>query len=324
MPIFDQGYQHWHGKLSGQATRWLAVARRGARIQLRNRRVKFTVLGALVPGLVLAGAMVVWGLFEQKSSLLTPLMALMQELPDEIKAGPKHYRAPAWALAFTTFFDVQTFFAMLLVLFVGQDLISQDLRFNAMPLYFSRPVRRFDYFLGKFGVIGIYVAAVAILPFVLAYFLGLCFSFDLAVLRDTGRLFAAGIGYGALIALSTGALMLAFSSLSRNSRYVGAIWVGLWLVGGIMADVLTETVGSRWAPLVSYTGNLRRVGQTLLDREWALQQFQALARRQPFHSVPQPSAPPIPWYWSALVLAGLFGLSLWILTSRIKTLDRLR
>ena len=45
---------------------------------------------------------------------------------------------------------------MFLVLLVGPELISQDLRFNAMPLYFARPVRRLDYFVGKLGVIAVY------------------------------------------------------------------------------------------------------------------------------------------------------------------------
>jgi len=31
MPIFDQGYQHWSGQLSGRAWRWLAVTRQGIR-----------------------------------------------------------------------------------------------------------------------------------------------------------------------------------------------------------------------------------------------------------------------------------------------------
>ncbi len=51
---------------------------------------------------------------------------------------------------------------------VGPNLISQDLRFNAIPLYFSRPVRRFDYFLGKLGVIATFLAAVSIVPAVAA------------------------------------------------------------------------------------------------------------------------------------------------------------
>jgi hypothetical protein len=31
-----------------------------------------------------------------------------------------------------------------------------------------------------------------------------------------------------------------------------------------------------------------------------------------------------PWQWSAAVLLGLFGVSVWILATRVKSLDRLR
>ena len=46
MPIFDQGYQHWQGKLSGHGWRWLAVARHGVRAQLKNRFVRLMLLMA--------------------------------------------------------------------------------------------------------------------------------------------------------------------------------------------------------------------------------------------------------------------------------------
>ena len=36
MPIFDQGYQHWKGTLSGHAWRWLAITRQGLRGQLKS------------------------------------------------------------------------------------------------------------------------------------------------------------------------------------------------------------------------------------------------------------------------------------------------
>jgi hypothetical protein len=40
---------------------------------------------------------------------------------------------------------------------------------------------------------------------------------------------------------------------------------------------------------------------------------------------PSPFRGPVyPWYWSAGVLLGLFGISAWILSHRVKTLDRLR
>ena len=39
MPIFDQGYQHWSGALSGQAWRWLTITRQGVRVEPFGRVV---------------------------------------------------------------------------------------------------------------------------------------------------------------------------------------------------------------------------------------------------------------------------------------------
>ena len=117
-------------------------------------------------------------------------------------------------------------------------MISLDLRYNALPLYLSRPVTRLDYFLGKLGVIAALVAAVAVLPAAAAYVLGVCFSLDLTVVRDTWRLLPASILYGLVIVVSAGTLMLALSSMSRRSLYVGLTWVGLFLIGWVVAGVL--------------------------------------------------------------------------------------
>ena len=105
----------------------------------------------------------------------------------------------------------------------------------------TSPVRfaRIDYFLGKLGVIAALVAAVAVLPAVAAYVLGVCFSLDLTVIRDTWRLLPASILYGLVIVVSAGTLMLALSSLSRRSLYVGIAWVGLWIISSAVAAVLS-------------------------------------------------------------------------------------
>jgi ABC-2 type transport system permease protein len=359
MPIFDQGYQHWNGRLSGHVWRWLAVTREGVRAQWKKRATRSAVLVAFGPALLLSAMLIVWGLLEQQSSLLDTFGPLLRGLPPEIIEGPKQYRASFWTMAYHYFFQIQTFFAMILVLIVGPDLISQDLRFNAIPLYFSRPLRRIDYFLGKLGVIGFYLAVVAIGPALVAYLLGVAFSFELSVFRDTARLMAGVIAYGLLIVVSAGTLMLALSSLSRSSRFVGAAWVGVWVVGNIAAQSLQDTVRKDWCPLVSYSRNLDRMRTVLLDTESALAQFLALyeaglsagrdaARgalpfpfgrgrrgRGPF-APPEPPPPPppaiveglksadYPWRWSAGVLGGLFVASVWTLSTRVKSLDRLK
>lgn len=349
MPIFDQGYQHWKGQFSGHAWRWLAITLQGVRQQRRWWLTKWLVAVAFIPAMVLTGFLVLWGLLEQQSTLLQPLMGFMQVLPEEIRSGPKAYRGAVWGYAFNSFFYVEGFFAMLLVLAVGPELVSKDLRFNAMPLYFSRPLRRFDYFAGKLGVIAVFLASVIIAPAVFAYALGVAFSLDLTVIRDTWRLLAGSVIFGLLVTVSAGTLMLAVSSLSRNSLLVGATFIGLWVVGDITADVLMHTVDRPWCPLVSYTTNLARLRDVLLDGPGTRGKFLALweagreardrasrplfsfgrRRRQTPPDVPPPNllTPDYlryPWTWSGGVLLGLFVLSVVTLSTRVKSLDRLR
>jgi len=351
MPILDQGYQHWQGTLEGHLWRWLTITRQGARGVFRNRWVWVTLISACLPALILALFLMIWGLFEQKSSVLSPFLFLFQGLPEELRAGPRGYRMVFWTLAFNQFLDVQLYLAMALVLLVGPDLISQDLRFNALPLYFARTVRRLDYIAGKLGVIAAFVGIVMIVPVLLAYGLGLGFSLDPKVLSDTWRVLAASLAYCLIVVLSSGTLMLAISSLSRNSRYVGVIWVGIWVVSGVAATVLNQTIRQDWCPVVSYTANLTRVRDALLDSKTAWQQLgelkqagqdqlrQAAGRRGPRHGpfvFSRSHEPPaletvgpsqsldFPWQWSAAALGGLGLLSAWILAARVRSLDRLR
>jgi hypothetical protein len=54
MPIFDQGYQHWSGELTGHGWRWLAITRHGVRIGMKNRLLRIALLIAWLPAVVLA------------------------------------------------------------------------------------------------------------------------------------------------------------------------------------------------------------------------------------------------------------------------------
>lgn len=403
MPIFDQGYQHWKGALSGHAGRWLAVTRQGLRAQLKGWIVRILLLSAWFPALILVAALALWGLFEQGSE--TVLRLLQPILPPGVSTDPQAYRQAIWTIAYSSFFKVEVFFIMLLALAAGPNLISHDLRLNSLPLYFSRPLTRLDYFLGKLGVLAALVAAVAVVPAAGAYVLGVCFSLDLGVIRDTWRLLPASIVYGMVLVASAGTLMLALSSLSRRSLYVGITWVGLWVVssavalalGGIHHETLFRTVWqeemtkagsslpshgvpdpdapmpkfpqaaqfaawqrarerveraeaeaapSNWRPLCSYTANLQRLGEALLNTDAAWVQigraieapraavkpwFGGLRLGKPAEPPPinerrlaDRLVPQYPWIWSAGVLASLLGLSLWTLSTRVKSLDRLR
>jgi ABC-2 type transport system permease protein len=220
MPIFDQGYQHWKGPLSGHAWRWLAVSRHGIRALLKGRILRLLLVLAWLPALALVVTLAVWGLLEQQAESV--LNILRRLLPPEIIAQPQDYRSAIWTIAYGFFFKAELVCSLFLVLLVGPNLISRDLRFNALPLYFSRPLRRIDYFLGKLGIIGFFLA----------------FSLDLGVLRDTHRLLWAGLFYSVVITLSAGTLMLALSSLSRRSIYVALAWAGFCFISLLVSSIL--------------------------------------------------------------------------------------
>jgi ABC-2 type transport system permease protein len=378
MPIFDQGYQHWSGTLSGHAWRWLTVTRHGVRVGMKNPFLRILVITSWLPAVGLAFMLCLWGLLEQKSALVAPLVSLLAGLfsPDML-ANPRNYRVDVWTLCFHYFMQIELPCSMVVVLLVGPGLISQDLRFNALPLYFSRPLRRIDYFVGKLGVIAWFLGMVVIVPSLIAYVLGLLFSLDITILRDTFPLLLACLSYGAVIVLSAGTLVLALSSLSRNSRYIALFWVGLWFVSSIVGAVLDTVhreqrrydqyrqsaeaqyrpVGNRpmtreeftaaqeanqkaqdallaeqmraseanWRPMVSYTGNLSRIGQQMLGTDGVWKDLsRMLPAEQRVQFLVDSLGPQYPWYWSAGVLAVLFGLSAWILNFRVRSLDRLR
>src|SRR5256885_1206790 len=113
MPIFDQGYQHWRGALSGHAWRWLAIARHGARVQMKNRFLRILLLLAWLPALALIAFMVVWGFVEQGSEIFLGLVSAI--LPRELLLDPRSYRSTVWVIAYTFFFQCQMYLIMLMV-----------------------------------------------------------------------------------------------------------------------------------------------------------------------------------------------------------------
>ncbi len=208
---------------------------------MQRRVFRSMLLVALLPAVALGDALSMWALVERKLAIAEPIVQFLSSngiLNPRIFSDPQQYRTVVWTLCYSLFLSSELILSMILVLLVGPDLISQDLRFHALPLYLSRPLRRIDYLVGKLGVIAAFLGLVVIVPCVLAYALGLLFSLDLTIVRDTWRVLLASIAYGLVIIVSAGTLVLALSSLSRNSRHVALFWLVLWVVSGVFSSVL--------------------------------------------------------------------------------------
>ena len=378
MPIVEQGYQHWSGRLSGHTWRWLTVARQGVRIQFRNRFLRYLLFAAWTPAFLLVCALSIWGLLERKSKAMSTIIAFLRFMNPHVIRQPQYYSSEIWILVYGYFMHVELMFSMILVLVVGPGLISQDLRVNALPLYFSRPLRRIDYFVGKWAVIGFFIGMVTILPTIVAYLFGALFSLNWTTVINGLPIALSAIAYGLVICICAGTLMLALSGLSRNLRYIALLWLGVWFISSVMSAVLAESHNGAlrseyfhkvsqhpvvrlanpntgavpvvqgpgywrkawrhfevyqwradhhdWRPLLSFTGDLSRVGDHLLGTNDAWKKFAALepAQRQRIRLLIHFGGPWYPWYWSAAVLVGLWVISVGILRWSVRSLDRLK
>ena len=195
---------------------------------------------------MLTGVVCLWGMTEDPTLwagrlIRSPMFGFLRDLAEKLA----NTACAAWTVAFHSFLFSELYVAMVLVVLVGPGSSARTCAITALPLYFSRPVRRVDYFLGKLGVIGFFLGAVTVVPAIAAWVLGVLFSFDLTVIVDTARILLAMVIQGVIVTVSAGLFILALSSLTRNSRYVAVAFAGIWVVSGLVSHALENVQRSQ-------------------------------------------------------------------------------
>ena len=138
---------------------------------------------------------------------------------------------------------------------IAPELVSRDLRSRVLPLYFSRPLRRSDYALGKLAAT---ISAVWLLlagPLLLI-FLGGAFSRSggaSAVWREFTD-FLGGLGYAAMTAVVLGSFAVPLASLASRRAIAAVVIVAAFAatapVIGVV-DAVGGTTAQQLGPLVN-------------------------------------------------------------------------
>ena len=141
MSIKERGYTHWKGELAPGRFPWKPITRYGIRLTFKKKFFKFTFFLALVPTLVfLAGIYISERLDDFQSMIQEETFFLLNLSPAYFKAYFSN--------------DYLLFMTIIVMIFAGAGLISDDLRHNALQLYLSRPLKRKDFFIGKISNTG--------------------------------------------------------------------------------------------------------------------------------------------------------------------------
>jgi ABC-type transport system involved in multi-copper enzyme maturation permease subunit len=280
MPIFDQSYRHYEGEFKGYSFRWWVITRRGIMHFLRKKWFILLLLLTLIPFLV-RGVMIYVATHFPEAKLQI------------LDINPRF---------FYQYILQQQFFLLIITILTGSGLIANDLRYNALQLYLSKPIRRFDYVAGKLGVISFFLLLITLLPALFLFIIRLLFSNDWSFLKQYYWLPLSIIAFCIIIIAVTGCLIMAISSLFKSTRLAAIVFAVVFMFSAIMYQILYRIYHNDKFALVSFIHNLDRLGSKLFGVN--------LRYKYNFH-----------WSWSLLVLMGIIALSLYILNKRVRGVE---
>ena len=184
-----------------------------------------------------------------------PLEAFLQGSSDELQTAvmrgndtdnPAAARHSMWAWLLQSFFRYPQSVVMVIVVgLIAPPLISQDIRSRAFLLYFSRPLTRLDYIIGKFVTVWFYLVLISTLPALALYLLGILLSPNVAVVTATWDLPLRVLGASAVLTIPTAALALFLSSMTQESRYAGFAWFAIWVLGWVTHGIMSAAEAAR-------------------------------------------------------------------------------
>ena len=276
MPIHDQSYRRYAGSKDAPGRAWSVIAAAGIRTMLRRRMFLGLLLFAWIPFIVRAVQIYVAANFPQASML-----------------------APT-ADTFREFIDQQGPFVFFVTIYVGAGLIANDRRANALQIYLSKPLMRAEYVAGKFATLATFLLLVTWLPGMLLLVLQILFAGSFTFARQNAFLFPAITVASFLQVIVASFAMLALSSLSKSSRYVGILYAGTMFFSEAVFAVLRLILGGTGSSWISFPANLAQV-------------IDVIFRLKPRYDTP--------WIVSLLALAGLIAISISVLERRVRGVE---
>lgn len=272
MPLHDLGYRAWSGRLCSRLTRWCVIAETGIRRAWLSSWVRRLMSLAWLPAIWFAVAFLFYEQSVQYPTERRELASMLRGLPqfEEISAAIGNADGEAtteqlsesrhliWSWLLQVYLRYPQASIMVLVIgMIAPPLISQDVRSRAFLLYFSHPLTRLEYILGKACTIWFYLFSISALPALTLYALGVALSPELNVVEHTWDLPLRIVAASFLLMAPTSTFALLLSSTTTESRYAGFMWFAIWILGWVAYSLLTaaetfrqgvepEQITARW------------------------------------------------------------------------------
>lgn len=250
MSVYKRGYERYRGGLEGRWRRFLVLPRYAFRRMFRQRLAILILLVSLVYPLLGAAFIYLAG----NADLLRQLGGEFQKFL--VIDGD----------FFMGFVTVQKYFAVFLAALTGPGLISPDLTNNALPLYFSRPLSRVDYAVGRL------VAPVALLSLITWVPGLLLFLLQSVVAGGTWGFANWRIGVGMFVGfwlwiLLCGLVALVSSAYVKLRTIAGGLVLGFFFIFSGVATMINGVFRDTWGFLLHPSWIVRRLCSAMMWTE---------------------------------------------------------
>lgn len=239
MPIHDQGYRRYAGDRAAAGRAWQVIAQAGVRGIISQRKFLFLLLLAWAPFIVRAVQIYLASNFQQASFL-----------------------APS-AETFREFLDQQGVFVFFVTIYVGAGLIANDRRANALQLYLSKPLTRFEYIAGKMAILFLFLLLVTWAPAISLLIVQVAFAGSVTFLVQHLYLLPAITLFALIQILLAATTMLALSSMSKSSRFVGIMYAGVMFFTSALFNAMRGITGSSGLAWLAPTAALEQLGDAI-------------------------------------------------------------
>ena len=253
MPIHDQGYQRYGGTRAAIGKSWQVMTRAGVMSVITKRVFISVMLMAWLPFVVRAVQIYVSATFTQASFL-----------------APK-------GETFREFLDQQSPYIFFVTIYVGAGLIANDRRANALQLYLSKPMTSLEYIAGKMAILFLFLVSVTFLPAMMLLLTQAMFAGSLEFVRNNLYLLPAITLFSLAQVLLASTTMLALSSLSKSSRFVGVMYAGVFFFTTALFQTLRGITGRSNFAWLSPTASLQQLGDVIFRLEPRYQLSPAIA-----------------------------------------------
>jgi ABC-type transport system involved in multi-copper enzyme maturation permease subunit len=253
MTIKEKGYTHWEGELEEKKFPWWPITRFGILSTFRKKFFKIFFFGSLIPAVVFLVGIYI-------SERLDDFRTMIRRPERLLNIDPGYFKS-----YFTG--DFLLFMMVMILVFCGAGLISDDMKHNSLQLYFSRPLKKNQYFLGKAAVVLFFLFMLTLVPGLVFFFMKLIFAGSFQFFTTYPWLPLSVIGYSLLVTVFFSLYTLFLSSLSKNRRYVAILIFSVYFFSDILFGIFYGIFRNQHFALLSLKVNLQQIGALIFNQK---------------------------------------------------------